>query len=134
MKRYLCLFLVVLSVLTICSCGNSSKNETGTPLDFTVVPADDLPKELLQILETKKAAAFSLTYTDGNFLYIAIGAGKQPTGGYSYQIHGLWLADNVIVIDTELLGPSTDEQAHKVASYPFVVVKLEHREEPVVFK
>ena len=89
---------------------------------------------MLQILETKKAAAFSLTYTDGNFLYIAIGAGKQPTGGYSYQIHGLWLADNVIVIDTELLGPSTDEQAHKVASYPFVVVKLEHRDEPVVFK
>ena len=134
MKRYLCLILAVLSVLTLCSCGTSSKNETGTPLEFTVVPVDDLPKELLQILETKKAAPFSLTYTDGSFLYIAIGAGKQPTGGYSYQIHGLWLTDNAIVIDTELLGPSVDEQAHKVPSYPFVVVKLEHCDEPVVFK
>ncbi len=134
MKRYLCLMLAVLSALFLCSCSTSPKDETGTPLDFTVVPADDLPKELLQILETKKESPFSLTYTDGNFLYIAIGAGKQPTGGYSYCIHGLWLTDNSIVIDTELLGPSADEQVHKVASYPFVVIKLEHRDEPVVFK
>ncbi len=134
MKRYLSLILAVLSTLLLCACNASPQDETGTPLEFTVVPVDDLPGELLQILETKKEAAFSLTYTDGSFLYIAIGAGKQPTGGYSYAVHGLWLTDNSIVIDTELLGPSTDEQAHKVPSYPFVVVKLEHRDEPVVFK
>lgn len=134
MKRYLSLILAVLSVLLLCSCGSSPQEETGTPLDFTVVPADELPGELLQILQTKKESPFSLTYTDGSFLYIAIGAGKQPTGGYSYSIHGLWLTDNSIVIDTELLGPSAEDQAHKVPSYPFVVVKLEHRDEPVVFK
>lgn len=134
MKRYFSFILAVLSVLFLCACGSSSQDETGAPLDFTVVPADELPGELLQIIQAKKESAFSLTYTDGSFLYIALGAGKQPTGGYSYSIHGLWLTDNSIVIDTELLGPSVDEQAHKVPSYPFVVVKLEHRDEPVVFK
>ena len=134
MKRYFSFLLAVLSVLLLCSCSSSPKDETGTPLEFTVVPADELPKELLQIIQTKKEAAFSLTYTDGNFLYIVIGAGKQPTGGYCYSIHGLWLTENSIVIDTELLGPSAEDQAHKIPSYPFVVIKTEHRDEPVVFK
>ena len=134
MKRSLAFILVVLSVLSLWGCGSSSRGETGTPLDFTVVPADELPGELLGIIRTKKEAPFAFTYTDGNFLYIAIGAGKQPTGGYSYAVHGLWLTDNSIVIDTELLGPSIDEQAHKVASYPFLVIKAEHCDKPVVFK
>ncbi|MBQ8813192.1 MAG: protease complex subunit PrcB family protein [Lachnospiraceae bacterium] len=134
MKRFFSLILLVCLCALMGACSDNSTAENRTDLDFTVVTRDQIPGELLQILETKKEGNFALTYTDGSWLYIAIGAGKQPTGGYSYAIQGLWLGDNAIHIDADLLGPSAQEQTTKVPSYPYVVVKLEHREEPVVFQ
>ena len=134
MKRLISLILLVCLATMLWGCGSDPSSENRTDLDFTVVTSDQIPSELLQILESKKEGNFALTYSDGSFLYIAIGAGKQPTGGYSYAIQGLWLGDNAIYIDADLLGPSAEEQTTKVPSYPYVVVKLEHREEPVVFQ
>ena len=133
MKRLTSLILLFCLTLTLWGCSTNSAEENRTDLEFTVVTPDQIPGELLQILESKKESSFALTYSDGNYLYIAIGAGKQPTGGYSYAIQGLWLSDNSICIDADLLGPSADEQTAKVPSYPYIVVKLEQRDEPVVF-
>ena len=134
MRRISSVILLICLCSLLWACGNSSDIENRTDLDFTVVAHDQIPGELQQILDSKKEETFALTYTDGNYLYIAIGAGKQPTGGYSYAIQGLWLADNAICIDVDLLGPNVDEQQKKIPSYPYVVVKLEHRDEPVIFK
>lgn len=134
MRRIFSVILLICLCSLLWACGNSSDVENRTELDFTVVAHDQIPGELQQILDSKKEETFALTYTDGNYLYIAIGAGKQPTGGYSYAIQGLWLADNAICIDVDLLGPNVDEQQKKIPSYPHVVVKLEHRDEPVIFK
>ena len=134
MNRLLSLFLLVCITTLIWACGGNSGEENRTNLDFTVVTADQIPGELAQILETKKENSFALTYSDGSYLYIAIGAGKQPTGGYSYAVKGLWLTDNAICVDADLIGPSANEQTSKVPSYPYVVIKLEYRDEPVVFK
>lgn len=134
MRRVFSLILLICLCSLLWACGDSSAAENRTELDFTVVTPDQIPGELQQILNSKKEETFALTYTDGNYLYIAIGAGKQPTGGYSYAIQGLWLADNAIYIDVDLLGPNVEEQQKKIPSYPYVVVKLEHRDEPVVFK
>ena len=56
------------------ACGGNSGEENRTNLDFTVVTADQIPGELAQILETKKENSFALNYSDGSYLYIAIGA------------------------------------------------------------
>ena len=48
---------------------------------------------------------FKLTYTDDKNLYIAVGYGAQPTGGYSISIRELYLTENSIVLATELMGP-----------------------------
>lgn len=133
MKRLISLILLICLCALMGACGGSPAKEAQTDLDFTVVAPDQIPAELAQILEEKKVSSFALTYSDGGYLYIAIGAGKQPTGGYSYAVQGLWLSDNAICIDADLLGPSADEQIPKVPSYPYIVVKLEYREEPVVF-
>ena len=133
MKRLISLMLLLCLTAILGGCSGNTADENRTDLDFTVVTSDQIPSELLQILETKKEGSFALTYSDGSYLYIAIGAGKQPTGGYSYAIQGLWLTDNSICIDADLLGPSADEQTTKVPSYPYIVIKLEHREAPVVF-
>lgn len=66
----------------------------------------DIPEELQNDIEEKKAADFKMTYKDSEFLYIVRGYGEQETGGYSICIRDLYLTSNAIIFDTELIGPA----------------------------
>ena len=79
-------------------------------------------------------APFKLTYTDDQNLYRVVGYGEQETGGCSISVKELYLTENAIVADTELLGPESAEQAGTEKSYPYIVVKTEYLEEPVIFQ
>ena len=103
-------------------------------MDFTVVGETDIPEELRSIIAEKKAQPFKLTYSDNENLYIVVGYGPQNTGGYSIAVKELYLTDNSIVIDTELIGPAKGENPAAETSYPYVVVKTEYLENPVVFQ
>ncbi len=46
----------------------------------------------------------------------------------------LYLTENSIVFDTELRGPESAESAGSEKSYPYIVVKTEVLENPVVFQ
>ena len=94
----------------------------------------DVPEELRQIIEEKKAQPFKLTFNDEQNLYIVVGYGAQSTGGYSIAVKELYLTDNSIVIDTELLGPEKGENPAPETSYPYIVVKTENLENPVIFQ
>ena len=74
-------------------------------LEFTVTADSEIPAELSQIIAEKTTQPFKLTFSDEQNLYIAVGYGPQTTGGYSIAVKELYLTDNSIVIDTELLGP-----------------------------
>ena len=77
---------------------------------------------------------FKLTYTDDKNLYIAVGYGAQPTGGYSISIRELYLTENSIVLATELMGPEKGEDPGTEKSFPYIVLRTELLEEPVIFK
>ncbi len=102
-------------------------------LEFTVIGEGDAPQELQDIIAQKKAQPFKLTYSDDQNLYIVVGYGPQSTGGYSITVEELYLTENSIFINTELLGPAKGEPAAPETSYPVVVVKTEYLEDPVVF-
>lgn len=87
-----------------------------------------------KMYEEKKAADFKMTYKDSKFLYIVRGYGEQETGGYSICIRDLYLTSNAIIFDTELIGPRKGETISKSPSYPYIVVKVELRDENVVFE
>ena len=95
---------------------------------------DDIPEELQNDIEEKKAADFKMTYKDSEFLYIVRGYGEQETGGYSICIRNLYLTSNAIIFDTELIGPRKGETISKSPSYSYIVVKVELRDENVVFE
>ncbi|MCI8516673.1 MAG: protease complex subunit PrcB family protein [Hungatella sp.] len=103
-------------------------------LEFTVVGDTDMPAELRQIITEKAVQPFKLTFSDEQNLFIAVGYGPQATGGYSIAVHALYLTSNSIVIDTELLGPEKGENPAPETSYPYVVVKTENLENPVIFQ
>lgn len=136
MKRFLGVIAVMLTLVFImsgCSMEESS-NEKLRDLEFTIVDQNDIPEELLQIIDEKKAGEFKVTYTDNENLYICIGYGEQKTGGYSIAVSDLYLTSNAIFIKTNLIGPSKDEKISEGLSYPYVVVKTEYIDKSVVFE
>ena len=105
-------------------------------LEFTVLAEDNVPEELKALIDEKKQNAFKLTYQDNGFLYICVGYGEQISGGYSIAVNALYLTENAVYADTTLLGPDpADEAAAKrhTPSYPYVVIKTEFVDKPVVF-
>lgn len=103
-------------------------------LEFSVVGDSDVPAELKQIITEKTLQPFKLTFNDEQNLYIVVGYGPQDTGGYSIAVKELYLTENSIVIDTELLGPEKGEKPAPETSYPYIVVKTENLENPVIFQ
>lgn len=83
MKKWLTwLFTLSLGLtLLLAGCTLTEKKEiTGEPLDFTVVPAEDVPDELKTILEANKESEMMISYRIGDYLYIIRGYGSRRPG------------------------------------------------------
>jgi hypothetical protein len=127
--------IVFVFILTLTGCTmEEESNEKLRDLEFTTVEETDIPDELLKIIEEKKNSEFKITYTDNESLYICVGYGEQKTGGYSIAVNELYLTSNAIYVDTNLIGPSKDENISEALSYPYVVVKTEYMDKSVVFE
>lgn len=102
-------------------------------LEYTVVAGSDIPQELKKLINERKKKAFELTFSENSCLFVVKGYGKQKSGGYSIKINEFYRAKDTLVLDTELFGPKKDEKVSEQASYPYIVIKTEYREEPVIF-
>ena len=131
MKLYRMLLFGLRSVLLLAGCGSGGGEKES--LDFTVVEESEIPEELKSVIDEKKEAEFKLTYQSGEDLYLVAGAGMQETGGYSISVKDLYLQDGSICLETEFMGPSQGEPVSRTPSYPYIVIRLPYREEPVVF-
>lgn len=125
------LFLLLVGLV---ACGFEKNNTTKIrDLEYTVLEDEEVPEELLSLIEEQKAGEFKLTFTYEGYLYIARGFGMQDTGGYSIQMESLYLTENAIYFDANLLGPTKEEAIGEV-SYPYIVVKTEAIDTVVVFE
>jgi hypothetical protein len=135
-KKKLCVlaaaFVVGISSL-LHGCVLQQSEEKVQELEFTVVSDAELPEALQEQIEQKKEEAFTMTYSDNEYLYIARGYGMQETGGYSIAVQDCYLSEDSICVGTALTGPAVGETVEKSPSYPYIVLKLELREENVVF-
>lgn len=134
-KRKYILMIILLGVLMLLS-GYVRKEceEKVKDLEFTVTKEEELPEALRQQIEEKKEGDFRFTYSDNEYLYVARGYGIQETGGYSISVEDCYLSDTAICVKTRLQGPENGEEVTKAPSYPFIVLKLELREEEVLFQ
>lgn len=103
-------------------------------IEFTVLEEEQLPKELLRMIEERKTTPFKVTYADKNDLYIAEGYGERPTSGYSVEVKACYETKNAIYIHTNLIGPPKGEKIAEAGTYPYVAVKVEFIDKNVVFE
>ncbi|NLZ81482.1 MAG: protease complex subunit PrcB family protein [Clostridiales bacterium] len=127
------IFIFTLSLLLISCQIVNQDDEKLADLEFYVVEEREIPEGLKTKIAENKTSEFKITYKDGEYLYIAIGYGERPTGGYSIAVNELYLGENFIHITTTLIGPSKDETVTQVLTYPYIVVRTAFREENVVF-
>lgn len=133
-KRHLIPVLLVIAVLLSGMCvlpGCSLKGINNTKkeeIDYTVVEDEDLPAELKKLIDEKKGSTLKMTYTTKDYTYMVAGYGTMTTSGYSISVNDVYLGD------LSLAGPKTQEPVTQRATTPYIVLKTEKREEPVVFK
>lgn len=134
MRKFIALFAALIFVCGIWGCNFfSTSDERVGEVDYTVVEDKDIPEELRKIIDTKKDKELRMTYATKEYTYIVAGYGKQQTSGYSICIDDLYAGKNAVVVKLSLLGPAKDESITKVETTPYIVIKVERTEYPVVF-
>jgi hypothetical protein len=123
-------------IFAVCGCSITKEDTTKKvkDIDYTVVEKDAIPEVIAKKIDEIKNEKFKVNYTEGNYLYIAIGYGEKPTGGYSIQVKDFYRAKDCIVVETKLIGPSQEDSVVTVMSYPYIVIKIENMDLPVCYK
>ena len=114
--------------------GQEETAEKIRDLDFTVVATENIPDELIGLLEEKKTESFYQAYSDGDYMYLCVGYGEQATGGYSIVVNGLYLTEENVCMDTTLVGPGPEEEILESKSYPYLVICTEFIDKTVIFE
>ena len=129
---------VVIAMLVLALTGCEAQESMGDKLkdlDFTVVGENEQPDALKSIISEKSKNAFQISYTIGEELYIAVGYGEQPSGGYSITVNDFYETADKIIVDTTLIGPNATQNVTDNPTMPYVVIKTENIEDkPIEFK
>lgn len=132
------LYAVIITTLALAFTGCEMKEETGDKLrdlDFTVVGENEQPDALKSIIAEKSGSAFQISYTIGEDLYIAVGYGEQPSGGYSITVNAFYETPDSIFVDTTLIGPNSAQNVTDTPTTPYIVIKTENIDDkPIEFK
>ena len=133
--------LILLGMIVVCgfifwACGTDAKPEKTGDVSYFVVPEEEVPEELQKLIDERLESEFRLSFSEGETLYLAVGYGRQETGGYSIQVKDLYLADDMIYIDTELQGPLPEEteSAKDSTAAPWLVVKMQQMDKTIYFE
>ena len=127
----ICIFTMAL----LAGCGGTKQGEAKRrEIDFTVAEKEELPKELLEVIEKNKEQEIRMTYTDGASMYLIRGYGEQKTGGYSISVAECTEDDENVYFDTRLIGPKEQPKGKTEPSFPYLAVKIETREKEVLIE
>ena len=114
-------------------CSGKEKEEDRSLLEYTVVTTENIPDELMELIENQKENECRLTYETDGYLYIVRGYGEQDTGGYSIAIEECSMDEDTVYLDTTLIGPTHKKDVDQSVSYPYIVIKIEQTDKDVSF-
>lgn len=124
--------VIILLALSGCSIEKVSAQKQDK-IEYTILKEAEFPEKVQELIEKNKTKEFQLTYQEQGNLYLIKGYGEQKTGGYSIRIEDVSLWENAIHVQTMLIGPK-EENLKDEPSYPYLVIRMEYRDEPVIFE
>ena len=126
-----CMFL--LSALTGCKLEEAKENKI-KDLDYTVCDESKLPDALVELIHEKRKEPFKLTYRTKDYLYIVVGYGAQNRTDLNVTMSELYLTENAIFVDTDLVSVDDTTLEDNLVSYPWIAVKCELYDVEVNFR
>lgn len=123
--------LILTAVLSGCRFIKIEEGER-TPLEYTIMKQEEIPREAVELMEQKKEKAFQMTYQVGDVRYLMKGYGQQLTGGYSIQVEEVSESENAVFCKTRLVGPE-EKNIGSEPSYPCLVLRIADTQKPVQF-
>lgn len=139
MKRIKAIFLFTmlgiffLAALTGCKLEETDEKKI-KDLDYTICDESKLPDTLVELINERKKEPFKLTYRTKDYLYIVVGYGAQDRTDLSVVMTELYLTDNSIFVNTDMTAIEDTTLEDNQVSYPWLAVKCEHYDLPVIFK
>lgn len=131
----LCLLILIFIFSIFLTTGCEKKEEKKiSSVDFTIVTDGDIPKDLKKLIKERRKTPFELSYSDGSYLYVVKGYGRQETSDYSIKVNDFYISDDSLIFDTELSGSKKDENISNKPSYPYIVIKTEYMENSIIFQ
>lgn len=135
--RYIFFFTMVgmflLASLTSCKIEESNDKKI-KDLDYTICDESKLPDALVDLINERKQEPFKLTYRTKDYLYIVVGYGAQDRTDLSVVMSELYLTENSIFVNTDMTSIEDTTLEDNKVTYPWLAVKCEHYDLPVIFK
>ena len=126
---------IMLAAMLLCGCSaDLGGTEEGRMIEYKVLGNDEVPDEFKSQIEDAKGKDMKLTYKDNEYLYIAKGFGEQKTSGSSISVTNLTCEDQTIYFESKLVIPQEKENLNSISSFPYIVIKTELIDFPVVFR
>lgn len=100
-------------------------------VEFEMLEEEDVPEELMEIIEKKKAEPFLSTYGDGEFLYIGQGYGQKEVDGHEIEVDSFTESENFLYFHTILKG---SHNAKEKITFPWIVVRTKWKDKSVVYR
>ncbi len=126
-------FVFFLICLTGCEVSKTSEKKI-KDLEFTVCDENRLPTALVGIIQEKRKEPFKMTYNTKDYMYIVVGYGAEDRKDVGVSVSELYMTKNSIFIDTNLVVQEGDALENGLVSYPWIAVKCEKYDMPVIFK
>lgn len=129
MRKGIILLLLFGMILMIGCQARKDISQNQLPYDLVII--NEAPELLQDKILEEKETPFAFMYVQGKDLYIAVGYGEKPSGGYSIRIVSIQEEEDRIKVITELISPKPDEVVVTVLTYPFVIIKTKDMGVPV---
>ena len=100
---------------------------------YEIVAGSSVPYKVNEKIYKEKKKAFQFTYRDKENMYVAIGYGEQPTGGFGIRVLTVRETEESILIETELVAPEAGEVVTPAPFSPYLVLKMAASEKSVRF-
>ncbi len=136
-KNVLLAILLCSLLGTASGCGQKT-SENRQDISFVVCGRTQLPDALSDMIEEKKQHAFQISYATKEYLYIVVGYGAHDRTNLQVIVEELYKTDRAIYVKTNLVTdeatPEDAQPAGDMSMYPYIVIRCERLELPVLFE
>lgn len=119
------IIIFICCILLCCGCGTNLAKGKKEAIEYTICKDSSFPRQLKELVQQKKEKPGTFTYKNSMYTYLVVCYGSQSYSGYSIQVEECYRTEDVLYLETQLMGPSGAEPIVKTETFPYIVIRCE---------